>query len=169
MSGEDNPFFGKHHSEESRKKMSEGQHRRTDYQPHSEETKQKIREKLLGREITWKDKLSANAKINPNYGMRGKKTSEETKEKIRIKTKQYFLDDNHRKELSNIIKNRWQDPEYRAKHIEGMKNGKKRSTSYKQCEKCGRTISANNYSRHVAKCNFVIQEQQHDLSKSEQR
>ena len=60
--GEKNPYFGKHHSEETKKKMSEakiGTH-------HSEEHKKKISQALSGEK-------------NPNFG---KHFSEETKKKL---------------------------------------------------------------------------------------
>lgn len=81
MIGENNPFYGKHHSNETRRKMSISQQHRTDDRSHSEESKRKLSQKMKGRKITWKNKLSANAKVNPNYGMRGKRCSEQTKEK----------------------------------------------------------------------------------------
>lgn len=61
------PFFGKHHSEETKRKISESEKGKK----LSEETKKKI--SLTSIE---------NAKNNPNYGMRGKHHSEETRKKI---------------------------------------------------------------------------------------
>lgn len=51
----------------------------------SEKTKQKLREKNLGKKKSKesKIKLSNSAKINPNYGMKNKKHSEESKQKNR--------------------------------------------------------------------------------------
>lgn len=85
--GSNNGFFGKHHSEETKlylSKIRKGKKHR----PKTAAEKEHMSKKMTGRIITEEAriKLSNNAKINPNYGMRGKHMSEETKEKI-IKTK----------------------------------------------------------------------------------
>jgi len=79
--GEDTPMFGKHHSEETKQKIREallGARNHNFGKHHSEETKQKIREAKSGEN-------------NPTFGKRGEGTpmfgkhhSEETKQKIRI-------------------------------------------------------------------------------------
>jgi len=73
-------FKGKHHTEESKRKMSEAAQGRTV----SEETRRKISEASKGRFIGEK---------NPMYGKpawnKGKSTSEETKEKLRIAALKY--------------------------------------------------------------------------------
>lgn len=82
--GENNPFYHKKHSEESRKKMSEHNSRWMLGKHHTEETKKKISEAEKGKHIKeeTKEKLKIAAKNNPNYGMRGKHVSEETKKKL---------------------------------------------------------------------------------------
>lgn len=84
MVGENNPFYRKHHSEETRKLMSEHNSHYMLGKHHSEETKQKIREKNTGKIVSeeTREKLSNNAKNNDNYGMKGKHVSEETKKKL---------------------------------------------------------------------------------------
>ena len=84
MVGENNPFYGKHHSEETRKKISELTRSRMSGKHLNKETKQKIRERELGKIVSdeTRQKLRDNAKNNPNYGMRGKHVSEETKKKL---------------------------------------------------------------------------------------
>lgn len=81
---ENNPFYHKHHSEESRKKMSENNALYMLGKHHSEETKAKISKGNLGKVVSeeTKHKLSENAKTNLNYGMRGKHLSNEVKEKL---------------------------------------------------------------------------------------
>ena len=92
-SGENNPFYGAHHSEEARNKLSElmkdennpfyGKH-------HSEETKQKMSESLKGRVCPMKGKHhSEEAKQKMSEKRKGKKTwmcgkhhSEEAKQKM---------------------------------------------------------------------------------------
>lgn len=148
--GENNPFYGKHHSAETKARLVEAHKHRTKYPKHTEEYKLKMHYKMLGRKVTWGDKLSENAKINPNYGMKGKSLSEETKQKISNLHKQRWknMSDEKYKRISDNVKNNWQNEEYRLKHINGMK-GKKHRITYKLCEICGKSISTNNYSRHI--------------------
>lgn len=147
-----NPFYGKHHTEETRQRLSQLNSSRS--RPHTEEEKVKISAALKGREVTWKDKLSQNAKVNPNYGMKGKHVSEEVKQKISKYHKARFEDPNAREHMSKLTQSAWDDPEYRRKHIEGMR-GKKRKVTYKTCPICGNTISASNYKRHVAAMHII--------------
>ena len=77
---EDNPMYGKHHSEEARKKMSEerqgtniGKDNPFYGKHHTEESKQKMREYALNRPDEVNQKISEQAKNrtgekNPNYG-----------------------------------------------------------------------------------------------------
>lgn len=81
MKGENNPFYGKKHSDETKQKLKLAHANRT-YRKHTEEEKQKMRDIMTGRQCAWGYKLSENAKANPNYGMRGKKVRQETKEKL---------------------------------------------------------------------------------------
>lgn len=69
--GEKNPFFGRTHSEETKKHIGDIQ-RGTVRGPHSEETKEKIRQSMMGREFTpeWIDKLSKaklGKKLSPKH------------------------------------------------------------------------------------------------------
>jgi len=84
LRGENNGFYGKHHSEESRRIMSQNNARFMLGKHHSQETKLKIGLGNKGKIISedTKKKLSENAANNPNYGMRGKHLSEESKKKI---------------------------------------------------------------------------------------
>lgn len=84
MVGENNPFFGKHHTEESKQKMSSNNKKTMLGKHHTEETKQKISIGNKGKKMSdeSKKKLSDNAKTNDNYGMKGKQVSNQTKEKI---------------------------------------------------------------------------------------
>jgi group I intron endonuclease len=83
MSGENHPMFGKHFSEEHKRKISEankGKHL-------SEETRKKISESLIGKhpsEVTRKKISEAlmGKLTGENHPMFGKHLSEETKEKL---------------------------------------------------------------------------------------
>lgn len=76
--GQNNPMYGKHHTEEAKKKMSDYAKNHTGWK-HSEETKQKIGEKHKGKTVSQEtcQKLS-QARI-------GKKYTEEQKLKLRNK------------------------------------------------------------------------------------
>lgn len=82
--GENNPFYHKHHTEESRKKMSMHNARNMLGKHHSEETKAKIGLGNRGKVVSEKtrEKLSLIARTAPNFGNRGKHLSEETKKKL---------------------------------------------------------------------------------------
>jgi hypothetical protein len=82
-SGEENNFWGKKHTEESRKKMSDAQKKRVllygapKGKPMSEQQKQKLRDRMIG------GKLSEEHKKKIGDSTRGKKRSEETKRKMK--------------------------------------------------------------------------------------
>lgn len=91
MQGENNHFYGKNHSEKTRKKMSESQQGIST--PHSEETKQKIsftqqgkKNSFYGRkhskESLEKMSIALSGKNNPMYG---KNHSEKARKKIAAK------------------------------------------------------------------------------------
>lgn len=145
--GENNPFYGKHHSITTRQKIAEINKNKKPYK-HSEKHKEYMRNKMLGRKVTWGNKLSENAKVNPNYGMRNKQVSEETKLLLSIRRKQYFAQDCNRQKMSEVTKNRWTDYEYRKKHCEAMK-GKTRKITYKECPICNKMIYSSNLQRHI--------------------
>ena len=75
---EKNPFYGKHHSEETIRKISErmicNNHMKGKH--HSEETRKKIAEKLKGR------KLSEETRKKVSVAIKGKTLSEETRRKL---------------------------------------------------------------------------------------
>lgn len=80
MVGENNPFYGKHHSEETRKMMSEHNSRYMLGKHHSEETKQKIREKNLGKYVS--DETRRKISEHNARARLGVEVSEEIKKKI---------------------------------------------------------------------------------------
>lgn len=85
--GENNGFYGKHHSEDTRQHLKDIWYKTHYPEPLKEETKRKISEANRGKIVSkeTREKLSINAQNNPNYGMRGKHMSEEAKQKSREK------------------------------------------------------------------------------------
>lgn len=78
LSGEKNPFYGKHHTEESRRKMSEAAKNMSD------ETKRKMSEARKGKHHTEESrKKMCKAQKGENNGFYGKHHSENSKEKNR--------------------------------------------------------------------------------------
>ena len=94
--GENNPNYGKHHSEEARKKMSEarkkyvGENHPMYGKHHSEETKKKMSEDRKG-------KPGMKGEKNPMYGKpawnKGGHLSDETKRKLAEANKVHFSDE----------------------------------------------------------------------------
>jgi hypothetical protein len=85
QSGENNSFYGKKHSEESKMKISfvhKGEKHHMYGKNHSIETKEKMSKAKKGKQLTeeHKSKLGINGKLNPNYG---KSLSEEIKQKMK--------------------------------------------------------------------------------------
>jgi len=111
---EKHAMFGKRHSEESRKKIGDGQ-RGKKRGPHSPEHKRKIAE-----------------------SNRGQKRSEETKRKNSLVTKTWMQNPENRRKISEATKKVWEDPEYRTRQIESHKGqvswakGKKFSLEYRR-------------------------------------
>lgn len=85
VSGKNNPFYGKKHTEESKKKIGEA-HIGIKLKPRTEEYRKKISEALKGRIFTkeWKEKLSLAQK-----GKKKNKFSEEHKKKISVSLSKY--------------------------------------------------------------------------------
>ena len=78
--GENNSMYGKHHSEETKRKIGESRIGKT-FGPHSEETKRKMSESGKGKHNTVGEK-------NPMYG---KHHSEETKRKMSEARRNYYV------------------------------------------------------------------------------
>ncbi len=96
ISGSNNPMWGKKFSKEHRDKISKANKGKIAWnkgKKWSEEVKQKISKSEKGKIISkeHKKKISNNAKINPNFGMRGKNHSLETIEKYKKWRKTFVL------------------------------------------------------------------------------
>lgn len=136
--GEKHPWYGRHHSEETKQKISSHINFKGENNPfygkhHSDKSK---------------EKLSNNAKINPNYGMKNKKVSDNTKKLISEAALSRWSNEEEKEKQSKRVKNAWQNEEYRKKHCEAMR-GVKKNITYKECPYCSRSINACNYTRHI--------------------
>lgn len=100
MSGENNPMYGKKHTEASLEKMKKWQN--------EPEVKERQRQRVLGEK-------------NPMYG---KNHSEEMKKQISQTSKERWTED-LRKEKSEATKKLWQNPEYREKMKESRQTSEK--------------------------------------------
>ena len=128
MVGENNPFYGKHHSEEAKQKMSENNGRFFLGKQRSEETRQKISESEKGKKVSeeTRQKLSYNAKTNPNYGMKGKHLSKEAKMKLSALQKGH-THSRGRIHITNDIEDKMIYPEELNTYIEqGWRKGRKK-------------------------------------------
>lgn len=128
MRQENNPFFGKKHSNESKKKMSEAK-------------KGKSYEEIFGEEYA---SVMREQRKNETTG---KKRSESTKEKIRQNKLGKSRDPELMKRIGEKLKGRKQSQET----IEKQKLA--RFNSQKTCDFCGKTTTLTNYKRwHGQNC-----------------
>jgi hypothetical protein len=88
-------------------------------QLHTESAKQKMREARLGKS-SW---------------IKGKHFSEDSRKKMSLAKKGKVMSDDFRKTRSQIMKERWKDPQYREEMITKRKNIKRHPMSDKQKEK----------------------------------
>ena len=123
--------YGKHHSEETKRKISLALKRKwkdIEYKKrirlkmrlshlgkhHSEETKRKIGLSNLGE----RNGMYKSGKNNPMYG---KHHSEETKRKISLSKKGYKYSKEVKKNYGKGAKKRWADPEYKQNQIKSIR------------------------------------------------
>jgi len=101
-SGKNNPFFGKHFSEEARRKISETKKGKPN--PHkgpSEEVRKKISEALKGR------CFSEERKRKLSEARKGHFVSEETKRKMSASHQGHFVSDETKRKISEAAKRRY--------------------------------------------------------------
>ena len=116
LKGENNPFFGKHHTEEAKKKIGEGNRGKHP----SEEARQKMSESQKGR------KHSEETKKKISEGQKGKKHSDETKKRMSEAGKGNknslgtHPSEETRQKLCETTKKNWQDPDFIKKVFDGL-------------------------------------------------
>jgi len=125
LPGENNPLYGKHQSEEHRKKISEankGENNPRYGKHHTEDAKKKISEvhkgKHLPEETKRKISEALKGKNNPLYG---KHHSEETRKKISEANKGKSCSEETRKKISEANKGKRHSEESRKRMSESMK------------------------------------------------
>lgn len=169
MSGEGNPFYGKHHSDEVKLRLSE-QHTGMKV---SEEVKQKLRESQKERykdpnerakcgwphTDEWKQEQSERMS-GENHPMYGKHHSDETKEKIRNARKN--LSEESRKRISEAQKKRLSvkenNPFYGRHHSEEAKEKiRKANLGRKLSEEVKKKLSEARSGENSWNCRRVIQ------------
>ncbi len=151
--GESNPFYGKHHSQETISKMKKNHpHLKGENHPNygnhmSEESKRKISDANRGR-IKTQQEIQKRIETIESMGGMSQFITEETREKISMSRTEWWNTNDNKKKASEKTKSLWEDNEYRKKHIDAMR-GKKKHITYKECAICGKQISASNYKRHI--------------------
>lgn len=103
------------------------------------------------RKLTIGEKISnaTKGRIAPN---KGKKSSIETREKIKQNAIKQFASEESRNALKNMVKKLWEDPEYRQNQLE-KKKGRKQSSE--QIEKRNESIKKTRESGNFKKTSFI--------------
>ena len=133
------PFYGRHHSEETKKKIGQANKGKQTWlsRRHSEETKEKIRQTRLGKS-SWN---------------KGRSPSEETRGKISLKLSGKHLSEARKLKQSNRYKRLWQDPEYRERTIKAITQAMHRKPNKPEKQLIELIIrEALPFSREVTKC-----------------
>lgn len=129
----------------------------------TQEEHEKIHNRGIGHEVSveTREKISESLKNSNKHPWRGKKRSEETRQKMSISQKGHTVSDETREKISSSVKELWKDDEYKQAHIEYMKTrvgenaphyGKPHSDDTK--EKMSRAKSGEknpNYGKHFSK------------------
>jgi len=129
MSGKNHPMFGKHHTKETREKISKSNTGKII----SEETREKISKSNKGENCYWFGKHhteETNMKISKSrkeLGLKGEKSSfygkhhtEKNKRIFRERQIKYFQNPENRKIYKERTKENWQNPDYVEKVMSGL-------------------------------------------------
>lgn len=110
VKGDLHPMYGKKHTEETRRKMSDSRQQRIldgtnegNRKPHSDLTKMKMSKVKLGKYVSYETRLKQS------LALQGREVSEETRLKISMSTKGRIFSAEHKKKLSEKAKLRWQN------------------------------------------------------------
>ena len=133
--GENHPFYGKHHSEETKQKMSEakkGEKHPLYGKQLSEETRRKMSEAKKGEKLSEETKGKISKSISgENHPLYGKHHSEETKRKMSEAKKGKHFSDEHKRKISEKLKGKHHSDEHKRKISEANK-GKHVSDEHKR-------------------------------------
>tara|TARA_Y100001938_G_scaffold131676_1_gene189067 strand:- start:1629 stop:2450 length:822 start_codon:yes stop_codon:yes gene_type:complete len=142
-SGEDNPFYGKKHTEESRRKMSEFKKNNPIPQWHRD----KITNSLKGR------KHSEESKKKMSEAQKGRVFSEESKRRMSESSKGIKHSEETKKKISKAMKGRLDSEETRLKKSLAVTG---RVYDKVTCPHCGKVGGGGNMSRyHFDNCKFI--------------
>ena len=138
LSGENSPWYGKHHTEESKKKMSEKLKERWEDEEYKQYMSEKLKEKWKDEEFKqrmskitkerWKDKEFRQSMTGENHPLYGVPCSEERKRKIGEGNKGKTRTEEQKRKLSELFSGE-NHPWYGKHHTEETK--KKMSKSHK--------------------------------------
>lgn len=121
--GKNNHFFGKHHTKETKRKLSLMFKGRKLRPPLSEETREKMR--MIGRERFLKG-------LNSKFTMKGKKHSIKSKQKMRLVQKDKAVSEETRKRMSETRKKLFREGKLKISKEQKRKIGQTKSEFYKK-------------------------------------
>jgi len=120
--GEKSVWFGRKHTEETKIKISLAQKGKTG-KPHTEASKEKLRQRMMGNSISEEARAKISAKKT------GFKHSQASKEKMSAERKKNYLNPEYQQKMKELAVNRGQDIEMRKKIAEAK--GAKPFAAYK--------------------------------------
>lgn len=118
MKDMNNPFYGKHHTEETKQRMSltrQGQNNPRYGKQVSSQTRAKISFARKGQQ------LSAEHRLKLSLAHKGRKFSDEHKNKIARAAKMRWQISGFAEKISEAMRMHWRDPNFRARVINGRR------------------------------------------------
>jgi len=169
LSGENHPFYGKHHTKEARKKIAESKKGKRPWNKGkhcSEETKKKIRENhadVRGNNNPMHDKHHtkeskrriSDAMSGENHPMYGKHLSIETRKKIGEKSRNRPCSEETKRKISKINKGKHYSPSTELKKGNTLNKG--RSLSEKTKEKLREARKHQRIPKHHTKPELIFE------------
>lgn len=154
--GEKHPFYGKHHTEEAKQKISEAERGEKNHnycKKFSEETRRKISE---NNARIWKGKhLPDETKKKLSKANKGKTLSEEHKKKIGEASRGRTHSDSAKRIIGEAAKERWMSDEYRQRVIASIKESQgdeqhRRSELYRKYKENGGSLKWNDFQKLIS-------------------